>query len=132
MFEMLGRFSYRFRWIVIAAWVVLFGLSVVAAPLLADVLKGSFANPEAPAQQAGALIEEKFEQGPATLLVLFRSFTVDARSHLPSVSVHFILLARIIIRRPSPPLYEKVRSEDSACSASTTVTIMFVTLRQNK
>ena len=80
MFGTLGRFSYRFKWIVIAVWIVLFGVSVVAAPLLADVLRGSFANPDAPSQQAGALIEERFEQGPATLLVLFRSEVLDARS----------------------------------------------------
>jgi len=79
MFEALGRFSYRFRWIVIAAWIVLFGVSVVATPLLADVLQGSFANPDAPAQQAGALIQDKFEQGPTTVLVLFKSATLEAR-----------------------------------------------------
>jgi RND superfamily putative drug exporter len=80
MFEAIGRFSYRFRWIVIAVWIVLFGVSVVATPFLADVLQGSFANPDAPAQQAGALIQEKFQQGPTTLLILFRSATLDARS----------------------------------------------------
>ncbi len=78
MFEALGRFSYRFRWSVIAVWIVLFGVSVVAAPLLADVLKGSFSNPNAPSQQAGALIQEKFEQGPTTMLVVFRSDSLKA------------------------------------------------------
>ena len=80
MFEAIGRFSYRFKWIVIAVWIVLFGVSVVATPLLADVLQGSFSNPDAPAQQAGALIQTKFQQGPTTLLILFRSGTLDARS----------------------------------------------------
>ena len=80
MFEAIGRFSYRFRWVVIAVWIVLFGVSVVATPFLADVLQGSFANPDAPAQQAGALIQEKFQQGPTTLLVVFRTATLDARS----------------------------------------------------
>jgi RND superfamily putative drug exporter len=80
MFEAIGRFSYRFKWVVIAAWIVLFGVSVVATPLLADVLQGSFSNPDAPAQQAGALIQDKLQQGPTTLLVLFRSATLDASS----------------------------------------------------
>ena len=80
MFEALGRFCYGFRWLVIAAWIVLFGVSVVATPLLADVLQGSFANPDAPAQQAGALIQEKFEQGPTTVIVVFKSDTLDARA----------------------------------------------------
>jgi uncharacterized membrane protein YdfJ with MMPL/SSD domain len=73
VFEALGSFSYRFRWVVIAVWIALFSVSVVATPLLADVLKGSFSNPNAPSQQAGALIQEKFEQGPTTMLVVFRS-----------------------------------------------------------
>lgn len=46
MFAALGGFVHRFRWVVIGVWIVLFGVSVVAAPLLADVLQGSFANPD--------------------------------------------------------------------------------------
>lgn len=80
MFEAIGRFSYRFKWIVIAVWLVLFGVSAVATPLLADVLQGSFSNPDAPAQQAGALIQDTFQQGPTTLLILFKSATLDATS----------------------------------------------------
>ena len=78
MFEAIGRFSCRFKWIVIAVWMVLFGVSVVATPLLADVLQGSFSNPDAPAQQAGALIQDEFAQGPTTLLILFKSATLEA------------------------------------------------------
>jgi RND superfamily putative drug exporter len=80
MFEAVGRFCYRFRWIVIAVWLVLFGVSVVATPLLAGVLQGSFTNPDASAQQAGALIQAKFQQGPTTLLIVFKSDTLEARS----------------------------------------------------
>ncbi len=78
MFEALGRFSYRFRWIVIAVWIVLFGVSVVATPRLADVLQGSFSNPDAPSQQAAALVEEKFQQGPTTVVVVFQSDDLQA------------------------------------------------------
>jgi putative drug exporter of the RND superfamily len=78
MFEALGRFVHRFRWIVIGVWVALFGVSVVAAPLLGDVLRGSFANPDAPSQQAAALVQEKFQQGPTSVLVIFKDGSLDA------------------------------------------------------
>ncbi len=78
MFEAIGRFAYRFRWLVIGVWVVLFGVSVVATPWLADVLQGGFNNPDAPAQQAAALVEERFEQGPTNLLIVFRSEELQA------------------------------------------------------
>jgi RND superfamily putative drug exporter len=80
MFEAVGRFSYRFRWYVIAFWVAVFAISVAATPLLEDVLTGGFSDPDAPAEQAGALIEEKFAQGPTTLAVIFRSETLQATS----------------------------------------------------
>ena len=73
MFEALGRFSYRFRWFVIGLWVVLFGVSVAATPLLADVLQGGFNDPDAPAQQAGVLVQSEFAQGPTNLLIVFQS-----------------------------------------------------------
>ena len=78
MFEAIGRFSYRFRWFVIGLWVVLFGVSVIATPLLADVLQGGFGNPDAPAQQAAALVQSKFEQGPTNMLVVFQSDDLQA------------------------------------------------------
>ena len=78
MFEAIGSFSYRFRWIVIGIWIVIFGVSVLATPFLEDVLTGGFANPSAPAQQAAAVIQEKFAQGPTTLLVVFK--IADSRS----------------------------------------------------
>jgi RND superfamily putative drug exporter len=80
MFEALGRFTYRFRWYVIAFWIVVFAVSVAATPLLEDVLTGGFTDPESPAEKAGALIEEKFAQGPTTLAVVFESDTLEATS----------------------------------------------------
>ncbi len=78
MFEALGRFSYRFRWAVIAFWVVVFGVSVAATPLLENVLTGGFSDPKAPAEQAGALVQEKFAQGATTLVIVFKSETLEA------------------------------------------------------
>lgn len=78
MFEALGRFAYRFRWLVIGVWIVLFGVSVVATPWLGDVLRGGFGNPDAPGQQAAAMIADKFGQGSTNLLIVFRSDTLQA------------------------------------------------------
>jgi RND superfamily putative drug exporter len=80
MFEALGRFSYRFRWYVIAVWVAVFAVSVVATPHLEGVLKGGFADPNSPAEKAGTLIEEKFSQGSTTLAAIFASDTLQATS----------------------------------------------------
>ncbi len=80
MFQALGRFSYRFRWLVIGIWIILFGVSVVATPWLGEVLRGSFGNPDAPGQQAARLIAEKFDQGSTNLLIVFKSDTLEATS----------------------------------------------------
>jgi len=86
MFEAIGRFTYRFRWVVIGVWIVMFGVSVAATPFLENVLTGGFSNPEAPGQVAGTLIEEKFAQGPTTLVVVFKSDTLEATSELFQVA----------------------------------------------
>jgi RND superfamily putative drug exporter len=78
MFHAIGNFCFRFRWIVIAVWVVLFGVSVAATPLLANVLTAGFANPNAPSQTAAALIEKTFKQGETNVLVVFTSDTLKA------------------------------------------------------
>jgi putative drug exporter of the RND superfamily len=80
MFHAIGNFCYRFRWIVIAVWVVLFGVSVVATPLLANVLTAGFNNPNAPSQQSAALIQQTFKQGQTNLLVVFQSDNLQATS----------------------------------------------------
>ena len=80
MFEALGKFSYRFRWYVIAFWIVVFAVSIIATPYLENVLTGGFADPNSPAEKAGVLIEEKFSQGPTTLAVIFESDTLQANS----------------------------------------------------
>ena len=78
MFEAIGRFCYRFRWLVIGVWIALFAVSVAATPFLADVLQGGFTDPNAPAQQASALIQSKFDQGLTTVLVVFKSDDLQA------------------------------------------------------
>ncbi len=80
MFAALGRFAYRFRWVIIGLWVVLFGVSVVATPFLGNVLTGEFSNPNAPSAQTDALIQQKYDQGPTTLLIVFTSADLAATS----------------------------------------------------
>jgi RND superfamily putative drug exporter len=80
MFHAIGSFCYRFRWIVIAVWVVLFGVSMVATPHLANVLNAGFNNPNAPSQVADTAIQKAFKQGETNVLVIFKSGTLKATS----------------------------------------------------
>src|SRR5512134_3766644 len=80
MFHAVGDLCYRFRWLVIALWIVLFGVSVVATPHLENVLTGGFSNPNAPSEQAAALIQKTFDQGETNLLVVFASDRLQAKS----------------------------------------------------
>ncbi|MBC7294602.1 MAG: MMPL family transporter, partial [Thermoleophilia bacterium] len=79
MFAALGRFAYRFRWLVIGLWVLLFAVALIATPYLGQALQGSgFANPHAPSQEAARLIEERFGQGATTVLIVFQSSSLEA------------------------------------------------------
>jgi putative drug exporter of the RND superfamily len=80
MFHAIGNLCYRFRWIVIAVWVVMFGVSVVATPHLENVLNAGFNNPSAPSQVADAAIQKTFHQGETNVLVIFKSDTLKATS----------------------------------------------------
>lgn len=80
MFHALGRFSYRFRWLVIAVWAILFAASLVATPYLAGVLKGGgFSSSDSPSQQAATLMVERLNAGRSNLVVVFTSPSLDAR-----------------------------------------------------
>ena len=60
LFAAIGRFSYRFRWPMIAVWIVAFALGLAAVPRLRHELKGGdFSNPGAPAQQALDLMQRR-------------------------------------------------------------------------
>ncbi len=78
MFHALGNFCYRFRWVVIAVWIVLLAVSIIAGPHLANVLTGGFSNPNAPSQEAAALIQDTFKQGETNVLVVFASDKLPA------------------------------------------------------
>jgi RND superfamily putative drug exporter len=74
VFAWLGRFAYRRRWWVIAAWAVLF---LVAAPLLPTIeepLKvGGFSSPATEAARARSLLEDELGLAPSSMVVIYRS-----------------------------------------------------------
>jgi RND superfamily putative drug exporter len=77
----MGRFSYRFRWPVIAVWSVAFVLGLVAVPRLHHELKGGgFSNSSAPAQRALDLMQRRLHTGLAETAIVFTSPTLEARS----------------------------------------------------
>jgi putative drug exporter of the RND superfamily len=79
VFAALGRFSYRFRWIVIAAWAVLLAGGLVAVPHLGGVLRGGgFSDPSSASEQAAALVNQRLGLGPSNVVVVF-SGDQDAR-----------------------------------------------------
>ena len=81
MFHAIGRFSYRFRWLVIGMWILLFAGGLVATPFLGDVLKGGgFSAADSPSDQAARLISQRLNLGPSNLVVVFRSETLEVRS----------------------------------------------------
>ena len=63
----------------IAVWIVLFGVSVVATPLLEDVLTGGFADPDAPVA-AGRRSHrgEVRSRARPRCVVVFKSDTLEA------------------------------------------------------
>ena len=80
MFAALGRFSFRFRWLVVGVWLLLFAGGLIATPYLTTVLQGGgFSNPGAPSQQAATLIQDRLKLGQTNLVVVFASKDLDAR-----------------------------------------------------
>ena len=73
--ERLTRGVLRFRWLVVAAWLVVFAASGMAARGLNDLLTNRFVLPGSESERAGELLEEHFGQKPAG------SFTVVLQSH---------------------------------------------------
>lgn len=78
MYRRLAEFSFKKRWVVVLAWVVLAALMVVFAPPLAKVGitdQESFLPSGAPSVRAGQLIAEKFPQDSAVgdTIVFFRA-----------------------------------------------------------
>ncbi len=71
------RWVIRFRWAVLAAWVVVLVLSFAAASRLSDLWSDRFALPGTDTQRAADILERHFGQKP------FGSFTLVAQSTGP-------------------------------------------------
>ena len=80
MFAAIGRFSYRYRWFVLAVWLAAFvaGLSVTSR-LSGELKGGGFSDPNAPAQRALDLMQKRLHTGLSTLSIVFTSPTLEAR-----------------------------------------------------
>ena len=80
MFATLGRFVYRHRRIVLAAWAAAFAAGLAASVSLPGVLKGGgFTRGSSPSQQAQRVMQERLGVGPTHLTVVFASDELDAR-----------------------------------------------------
>lgn len=80
MFAAIGRFAYRRRRIVLAAWAAAFAAGLAASIALPGVLKGGgFTRTGAPSQQAQRVMQERLGVGPTHLTVVFASDELDAR-----------------------------------------------------
>ena len=71
-----GRFVYRFRWFIIAFWVVALLVSIPFAATVASVLNGSGGSAgNSESAQASALLKSKLHTPATQLLVVFQSAT---------------------------------------------------------
>jgi RND superfamily putative drug exporter len=81
VFDRIGVFAYRFRWLVLLVWGVILIASVFFAPDLSGRLKGGgFEGSNSEAERVQRLMSEEFELSPAALTVVFEGDGTPARS----------------------------------------------------
>ncbi len=69
-----GRLIYRFRWVVIALWLIGLAVSLPFAVSVVDVLSsGGDSYKGSESEQANALVQQSFPQAPTQLLIVFQS-----------------------------------------------------------
>ena len=74
MFAGLGRFAYRRRRWVVAAWAVLFLAAIPALLRIEEPLKvGGFSSPDIESARARAVLERDLDLSPSQMVVIFRS-----------------------------------------------------------
>src|SRR3990172_2451854 len=99
MFAALGSFVYRYRWAVIAVWVVIFAISLVYFPRVSSVLKGGgFDLPDAESGKARAIIENELGASPLSYLYVIHSDTLTADD--PAFKGHVAELIRRLKDEP--------------------------------
>ena len=81
MFAAIGRFAYRRRKIVLAAWAAAFAAGLAASISLPGALKGGgYTRAASPSQQAQRVMQARLGVGPTHLTIVFASDDLDARS----------------------------------------------------
>ncbi len=92
MFAKLGPLIYRFRWAVIALWLA---AAVASIPILMkadEPLKvGGFSSPDTESSRATQALLDDVGFSPSTIVVLFSSDTLDARSQEFQAEVRYAL-----------------------------------------
>ena len=80
MFAAIGRFAYRRRRLVLAAWAAAFAAGLAASIALPGVLKGGgFTRDDSPSQLAQRVMQERLGVGPTHITIVFTSDELDAR-----------------------------------------------------
>ena len=82
MFLQLGRFAYRHRWRVIAAWLIFFIASIPILPRVTGVLAvGGFSSRGTETDRAQQVLETQIPgYSPSDLVIIFHDPTLDANS----------------------------------------------------
>ncbi len=83
MFASIGRFAYRRRRIVLAAWAAASAAGLAASLALPGALKGGgFTRPDSPSQRAQRIMQDRLGVGPTHLTIVFASDDLDARGRV--------------------------------------------------
>jgi RND superfamily putative drug exporter len=80
MFQSLARFTYRYRWYVIIAWILLLVASIPILPHVpGELAAGGFSSPHTEAAQARATLEQNIlGYNPSTMIVMFQDTQLTA------------------------------------------------------
>ena len=79
MFNWLGRFSYRWRWPIIALWALLFAAAVPVLPRVEEPLKlGGFSSPDTESARTRDLLMRELGSSPTAYVIIFQSETLRA------------------------------------------------------
>lgn len=77
MFLSLGRLAYRFRWPIVAFWIIVLAVSAPILPRVTSALQmGGFTSPATESHQASVVLQEELGYAPSTMVVIFQSDTV--------------------------------------------------------
>lgn len=90
MASRLGRFAYRFRWFVIAAWLVVFAVSAIFAPRVTSVLKGGgYSIPASQADKAYNAISRAYGYRALAFTAVFQEASPASTRSLTAAGLEF-------------------------------------------